>query len=171
MSSTLFYDPVERVVTTLHPNQTWEKVVFDPWQQQTFDVNDTVMFDPKTDADVGEFLTRLPDADYLPTWYQQRIGGALGTEEKSAAEKAAKHANTPTVAHFDTLGRTFLTIADNGKDASGNDQNYATRVELDIEGNQRSVIDAKDRIVMRYDYDLLGIAFIKPVWKRDSAGC
>jgi len=156
VSSTLFYDPVERVVATLHPNQTWEKVVFDPWQQQTYDVNDTVMFDPKTDADVGEFLTRLPDADYLPTWYQQRIGGALGTEEKSAAEKAAKHADTPTIAHFDTLGRTFLTIADNGKDASGNDQNYATRVELDIEGNQRSVTDAKDRIVMRYDYDLLG---------------
>ena len=156
VSSTLFYDPVERVVATLHPNQTWEKVVFDPWQQQTFDVNDTVMFDPKTDADVGEFLTRLPDADYLPTWQQQRIGGALGTEEKSAAEKAAKHANTPTVAHFDTLGRTFLTIADNGKDASNNDQKYATRVELDIEGNQRSVMDAKDRIVMRYDYDLLG---------------
>ena len=156
VSSTLFYDPVERVVATLHPNQTWEKVVFDPWQQQTYDVNDTVTFAPKTDADVGEFLTRLPDADYLPTWYQQRIGGALGAEEKSAAEKAAKHANTPTIAHFDTLGRTFLTIADNGKDASGNDQNYATRVELDIEGNQRSVTDAKDRIVMRYDYDLLG---------------
>ena len=27
---------------------------------------------------------------------------------------------------------------------------------LDIEGNQREVIDAKDRIVMRYDYDMLG---------------
>jgi hypothetical protein len=29
-------------------------------------------------------------------------------------------------------------------------------VVLDIEGNQRAVIDAKDRVVMRYDYDLLG---------------
>ena len=27
---------------------------------------------------------------------------------------------------------------------------------LDIEGNQREVIDALDRIVMRYDYDMLG---------------
>jgi len=150
VSSTLFYDPVERVVVTLHPNQTWEKVVFDPWRQETFDVNDTVTFDPKTDVDVGEFLTRLPDADYLPTWYQQRIGG-LGTEDKSAAEKAASHANTPTIAHFDTLGRPFLTIADNGAEGK-----YETRVELDIEGNQRSVTDAKGRIVMRYDYDLLG---------------
>jgi RHS repeat-associated protein len=151
VSSTLFYDPVERVVATLHPNHTWEKVVFDPWQQQTYDVNDTVTFDPKTDADVGGFLTRLPDSDYLPTWYQQRITGALGAEEKSAAVKAANHANTPTIAHFDTLGRTFLTIADNG--AAGK---YETRVELDIEGNQRSVTDALGRKVMTYNYDLLG---------------
>ncbi|MBV8883134.1 MAG: hypothetical protein JO235_03930 [Chroococcidiopsidaceae cyanobacterium CP_BM_RX_35] len=151
VSSTLFYDPVERVVATLHPNHTWEKVVFDPWQQQTFDVNDTVTFDPKTDPDASEFLIQLPDSDYLPTWYQQRINGGLGAEEQSAAVKAATHAKTPTVAHFDTLGRAFLTIADNG--ATGK---YETRVELDIEGNQRSVTDALGRKVMTYDYDLLG---------------
>jgi RHS repeat-associated protein len=156
VSSTLFYDPVERVVATLHPNHTYEKVVFDPWQQKTYDVNDTVTFDPKTDPGVSAFFTKLPDADYLLTWYQQRLNGTLGADEKGAAQKAAKHADTPTVAHFDTLGRTFLTIADNGKDANGNDQHYRTRVELDLEGNQRAVIDAKDRIVMRYDYDLLG---------------
>ena len=61
------------------------------------------------------------------------------------------HANTPTIAHFDALGRPFLTIADNG--AQGK---YETRVDLDIEGNQRSVTDALGRIVMRYDYDMLG---------------
>ena len=155
VSSTLFHDPVERVVATLHPNHTFEKVVFDPWQQITFDVNDTVTFDPKTDLDVGEFFSRLPDGDYLKTWYQQRINGAKGQEEKAAAEKAAKHADTPTIAHFDSLGRPFLAIADNGKDASGNDQKYRTRTVLDIEGNQREVIDALDRIVMRYDYDIL----------------
>jgi hypothetical protein len=58
----------------------------------------------------------------------------------------------PTVAHLDSLGRTFLTIADNG-DAG----NYETRVELDIEGNQRSVMDARGRTVMTYDYDLLSV--------------
>src|SRR5262249_3824274 len=42
-SPILFYDPVERVVATLHPNRTWEKVVFDPWRQETWDVNDTVL--------------------------------------------------------------------------------------------------------------------------------
>jgi Insecticide toxin TcdB middle/C-terminal region/Insecticide toxin TcdB middle/N-terminal region len=156
VSSTLFYDPVERVVATLHPNNTFEKVIFDPWQQTTFDVNDTVTFDPRSDPDAGEFFSRLPDADYLPTWFQQRINGAAGPEEKAAAEKAARHANTPTVTQLDTLGRTFLAIADNGKDAKGNDRKYPTRTVLDIEGNQREVVDAIGRVVIRYDYDMLG---------------
>jgi RHS repeat-associated protein len=156
VSSTLFYDAVTRVVATLHPNNTFEKVVFDPWVQTTYDVNDTVTFNPKTDPDVGEFFSKLPDADYLPTWYQQRFNGGKGPEEQDAAGKAAKHADTPTVAHFDTLGRAFLTIADNGKDASGNDQKYVTRTVLDIEGYQHEVIDALGRIVMRYNYDMLG---------------
>ena len=150
VSSTLFYDPVERVVATLHPNNTFEKVVFDPWQQTSYDVNDTVTFDPKTDPDVGEFFSKLPDTNYLPTWYAQRNTGALGPDEQDAATKAAAHANTPAIAHFDTLGRPFLTIADNGAG-----QQYQTRTVLDIEGNQREVTDALGRIVMRYDYDVL----------------
>jgi RHS repeat-associated protein len=156
VSSTLFYDPVERVVATLHPNNTFAKVVFDPWQQTSFDVNDTVTFDPKADPDVGAFCGRLPDADYLPTWYQQRINGGLGADEQAAAQKAAAHADTPALVHFDTLGRPFLAIADNGKDANGNEQQYATRTVLDIEGYQREVIDALGRVVMRYDYDMPG---------------
>src|SRR5439155_6449993 len=42
VSPILFYDPVERVIATLHPNHTYEKVVFDPWRQTSYDVNDTV---------------------------------------------------------------------------------------------------------------------------------
>ena len=152
VSSTLFYDPVGRVVATLHPNHTYEKVVFDPWRQATWDVNDTVLqTDPKADADVGDFFRRLPNAEYLPTWYSQRLGGMLGPNEQAAAQQTVAHAGTPTVAYFDTLGRPFLTIADNGTAGK-----YASRVELDIEGNQRAVIDAKDRTVMTYDYDMLG---------------
>ena len=33
---------------------------------------------------------------------------------------------------------------------------YPTRTLLDVEGNQRAVIDALERVVMRYDYDMLG---------------
>ena len=157
VSPILFYDPLERVVATLHPNHTYEKVVFDPWRQETWDVNDTVLqADPKDDPDVGDFFRRLAEDDYLPTWHQSRINGELGEAEKQAAAKAAKHANTPTVAHFDTPGRTFLTVADNGLDQNGTEQKYLTCVDLDIEGNQRKVIDALGRTVMTYDYDMLG---------------
>src|SRR6185437_8623561 len=41
VSPVLFYDPAERVIATLHPNHSFEKVVFDAWQQTTYDVNDT----------------------------------------------------------------------------------------------------------------------------------
>jgi RHS repeat-associated protein len=187
VSPVLFYDPAERVVATLHPNHTWEKVVFDPWQQATWDVNDTVVkrdlatgtsttFDPKTDADIGGFFSRLPDADYLPTWHALRTDLAHAAEailrwpdprtraaEKIAAEGAAVHAATPNVAHADSLGRSFLSVAHNrfkrGDSPPANppdEEFHQTRVVFDIEGNQREVIDANDRVVMRYDYDMLG---------------
>jgi len=158
VSSTLFYDPVERVVATLHPNHTYEKVVFDHWHQETWDVNDTVLqADPKNDSNVGDFFRRLPDSEYLQSWHSERKGGALGPAEQSAANKAAVHANTPTLAFFDTLGRTFLTIAHNRFQRNGNvlEEKLRTLIVLDIEGNQREVIDAKERVVMRYEYDML----------------
>lgn len=164
VSPILCYDPVERVVATLHPNHTWEKVVFDPWRQETWDVNDTVSIaDPTSGPDVGDFFKRLPGTDYLPTWLAQRQNGSLGLQEQDAANKAVIHANTPAVVHFDTLGRQFLTIAHNRftrSDASPasppTEEFYSTRIVLDIEGNQREVRDARDRVVMRYDYDMLG---------------
>ena len=127
VSPVLFYDPVERVVATLHPNHTWEKVVFDPWRQETWDVNDTVLVaDPETDPDVGDFFSRLPNADYLPTWHALRTDPAHAaafaarypdptdrTNETRGREKTRVHAATPTVAHADSLGRTFLTVAHN----------------------------------------------------------
>jgi RHS repeat-associated protein len=149
VSPILFYDPVERVVATLNPEKTYGKVVFDPWRQTSWDANDTVTSDPGSDPDVGAYFRRLPDSDYLPTWYRERIGGGMGPAEAVAAEKAARHANTPAVACFDTLGRIFLGI-----DANGGDRKYRTRTVLDIEGNRRAVVDALDRVVIRCDLDM-----------------
>ena len=164
VSPTLFYDPATRVVATLHPNQTYEKVRFDPWWQQSWDVNDTVTRDPASDPDVAASFNRLHPSEYTPGWFALRTDPANATlaalrwpdprqriAESDAANKAAAHANTPGTAHLDALGRTFLTIADNGSNGK-----FATRVNLDLEGNQRSVIDALDRKVMVYDYDMLG---------------
>jgi RHS repeat-associated protein len=138
--------------------------VFDPWHQAIWDVNDTVLVpDPKSDPDVGDFFRRLPDADYLPTWYAQRQNGAIGTQEQEAAKKAAIHADTPTIAHADSLGRSFLTIAHNRfkySDTAPTDlpitEFHREQIVFDIEGNHRKAIDAKNRAVMQYDYDMLG---------------
>ncbi|MCP3877192.1 MAG: toxin, partial [Sulfitobacter sp.] len=164
VSPALFYDPLSRVVATLLPDHTWEKVVFGPWRQDTWDVSDTVLIAaPHADQDVGAFFDRLPNADYLPTWYDQRQGGALGPEEQTAARKAEVHAETPRLAHADSLGRTILTVAHNRFKYSNTpaadpptEKFYETHVVFDIEGNQRAVIDAKNRVVVRYDYDMLG---------------
>jgi RHS repeat-associated protein len=152
VSPILCYDPVGRVVATIHPNQTYDKVVFDPWHQVTWDVNDTVLIaDPTTDPDVGDFFTRLPLSDYSPTWYTQRATGGLGAIEQAGAAKAKICAATPSTAYFDPLGRTFLTIANNGPGAL-----YSTHLSLDISGQQRSVTDANGCEAMLYDYDMLG---------------
>jgi RHS repeat-associated protein len=161
VSPVLFYDPVGRVVATLHPNHTYEKVVFDPWQQTTYDVNDTCAprsaqtGDPRTDPDVrgyvaGYFagLPATPPAPVWRTWRELRAGGGLGPDEQVAAERAAAHADTPTTVHLDTLGRPFLTVARNrvtcaGHDLDGTEDAVLTRVELDVEGNRLAVVDER----------------------------
>ena len=158
VSATVFYDPLERIVATLRPDHAWSKVVFNAWQQETWDFNDTVLIvDPSADEDVGVFFQRLPDEEYLPTWHAQRSGGLLGENEKDAALKTAVHAATPATAYADSLGRTFLTTLKNRfeRNAVMVEQSHIMRVVLDLEGCLREVIDAEDRVVMRYEYDML----------------
>ncbi|HEY5723852.1 MAG TPA: SpvB/TcaC N-terminal domain-containing protein [Allosphingosinicella sp.] len=174
VSPILFYDPLGRAVATLHPDHSYDKMVFGPWCQINWDRNDTMLGLPRTDPDIAGFVgghfTAL-DSVAGPSWQSwlaQRQGGALGQWEEKASEKAEAHAGTPMRAYFDTLGRTFLTIEDNGPDpADPNEPKahllYATRVERDIEGNKRAVRDAvvqgsdlEGRIAMLYAYDMLG---------------
>lgn len=136
----LRYDPLGRLIRTDSPNGTFSKVEFDPWQQTTWDENDTVR---------------------ESRWYVERGSPDPAAREPSDPEQraawlAAKHAGTPAIAHLDSLGRTFMTVADNGLAAGGTPQEYETRIELDIEGNQRSVTDARGNRVMVYAYDMLG---------------
>ena len=159
VSPTLFYDPVGRVIATLRPEHTYEKVVFDPWQQTTWDVNDTVLErDPADDPAVGGFFRRLDPDDYLPTWYEQRRNGALGEKAKEAAEKATVHARTPKTVNLDALGRPFLTVDLNRfkHEDELTEQHIESRLELDIEGQELFVTDALGRHVISYAYDLVG---------------
>ncbi len=149
VSPIVCYDPAGRPVAIIHPDHSYEKVVFDPWSQAGWDCNDTVgITDPSLDTDVGGIIARLPAADYMPTWYTQQVGGTA--LQQAAAAKTAVHADTPSLAYFDTLGRTFLSIVDNG--AAGT---YSTRNQLDIKGNIVTITDALGREAINYVYDML----------------
>ncbi len=159
VSSIRFYDPLGRVVSTLHPNHTWEKVTWDPWRKDAWDTGDTVLVaDPATDPDVGDYFRRLPEAAYLPTWHARRQAGTMGAPEQGAAAKAAVYAGTPTAAWVDPLGRPIVVVGHNRflRGGAQVEEHYPTRVYLDIEGYPRRVEDARGRAVMRTDYDLLG---------------
>lgn len=124
----LFYDPVGRLVRTDFPDGTNTKVVFDAWTQESWDQNDTVAGTP---------------------WLARKQAGTAA--EQRAATLALAHAGTPAIAKLDSVGRTFLTIADNG--LAGR---YQTRAALDIEGNTRAVTDARGIPTVTQVPDMLG---------------
>jgi RHS repeat-associated protein len=162
VSPTLFYDPIDRVVAVLHPDRTYEKIVHSAWKRITHDRNDLVAprgaetGNPLTDPDIGPLVEG--HAEGWISWFDQRSGDALGVDEGDAARQAAIHANTPTTAHLDPLGRPFLTVAmnrfvDEGAEVESVE---ATRVTWDVEGNQLLVHDALGRLAMRTEHDMLG---------------
>lgn len=158
VSSTLFYDPLQRVVATLSPDHTWGKTRFDPWYQDAWDQNDTVLTNPANDNDVSAYFRRLPEPDYLPTWFEARSQGGLGVEEKHAATKAAVHANTPKRSFFNPLGRSIVTLSHNTVQRTGGsrtEEYYTSRTSLDISGNVRSFIDNLGRVVETSCYNML----------------
>ena len=137
----IHYDPLDRVVRTDLPNGTFSKVVFDAWKQENWDPNDNVL-------------------DIECKWYRDRTGTGSVTDaaERNAATLAAKHANTPSVTHLDSLGRAFLVEADNGPDPANPSAKliYRTRTELDIEGNQLGITDALGVRTIDQKFDVLG---------------
>jgi RHS repeat-associated protein len=179
VSTTVFYDPLGRVVCTISPAPRaaqdqrcymYEKVQFTPWQQDSWDSNDTVLLRPQEDPDtagyVGDFVRDIDQyGGGFATWYDLRIpdrarppAAGRRTPEQDTALKTAKHAGTYTTNHADSLGRTFLTVRRNRSD--GHDDLVATKVELDILGNQKAVIDPRMNRVLESVFDMGGRAFV-----------
>jgi RHS repeat-associated protein len=129
----IHYDALDRVVRTELPNQTESRVAFDVWTQTTSDPNDTVI---GTD------------------WWSQR-GSPQPTDaepsnpETRAAWLATRHASTPTVTHFDALGRPFLVVEQNRtwddsvSPPTFTDEFLPTRTVLDVEGNALQILDPR----------------------------
>ena len=131
----LYYDALDRLIKTSFPDGTFSRVVFDSWHLQSFDQNDTVL-----------------DS----TWYQDRITGQMGPEKQEAAQKTESHYHTPSTIILDSLARPILSFEHNGVDANTKEKLYATLIELDIEGNAKTITDARGNNLMQYKYDMLG---------------
>ena len=105
VSPVLFYDPAERVIATLHPNHTYEKVVFDPWQQTTYDVNDTCAPRNATDRRPA-YRPRHPGlrgrvlqdaarnlADLARAAHRRRTGSSTSNDGRPTGRRARRHAH------------------------------------------------------------------------------
>ena len=96
VASTLFLDPLGRVVATHNPDETYRKLIYTPWRTETWDANDTVLLDPRTDPDLAHFATsffQAYDADFANrngappwTWYAEHsAAGAPAPQQRAAA--------------------------------------------------------------------------------------
>ena len=124
----LYYDPIGRNIRTLFPNGTFAKVEFTPWWQKVFDANDTVK-QSQWYADRGS-----PDPTAEPE--------PLNDPERRVAWLAAKHADTPGVIHFDSLGRPVYAVSD-----YGGGKTAAVRSESDLTGRYSKMFDQQQREV------------------------
>ncbi|MFQ6538811.1 MULTISPECIES: SpvB/TcaC N-terminal domain-containing protein [Aphanothece] len=137
----LYYDPVGRNIRTLFPNGTFAKVEFTPWWQKVFDANDTVK-QSQWYADRG-----CPDPTAQPE--------PLNVPERRAAWLAAKHADTPGLIHFDSLGRPVYAVSD-----YGGGKTAAVRSESDLTGRFSKMFDQAQREVASGFVGMAGTAIV-----------
>ena len=120
----------------------------------------------RSDADIGDFFARTARRSQLPADLVRAAHrpSARTIRSRTAAGKAAVTPTRRPWPTLDSLGRTFLTVAHNRFERGRRHRRgeVSDPRRLDIEGNQREVRDAiaqngdRGRIVMRYDYDMLG---------------
>ncbi len=151
VSSVLFYDPIDRVICTLHPNGIYEKVVFDAWHQKSYDVNDTILStDPKSDIDIGSYVKEFDEP--FDSWLTRNENGS--DKERKAAYQTKKHSDTPSINFLDTLGRTFRMEQLNSIDGIVKTP-FTTRYKLDIQGNEMAVTDPRNVTCFQHAFDLM----------------
>lgn len=138
VSPLIYLDPLGRNYRTDLPDGSFTKTEWTAWQQLVWDNNDTVL-----------------DSQ----WYADRINGDMGPEEQDAAEKAAAHANTPTLILTDTLARGFYTrqyLTDYNPQPSPLTPEYIDSYEiLDIDSDRLAVIDGRGLQPLTYRYNMI----------------
>lgn len=131
---TQYYDPRGRVIHTINPDGSEQRVIFGipkalsapepfaptPWERYAYDANDNAS---RTHAGDPELST------------------------------VTHHHDTPTSEIRDALGRTIGTVTRNRTSSSALEQ-YVTQSRYDIRDNVIAIIDALGRSAFTYAYDL-----------------
>ncbi|MEX2961168.1 SpvB/TcaC N-terminal domain-containing protein [Microbulbifer sp. TYP-18] len=133
--TTTFYDPIGRALRAVAADGTLSRTEYGAWRTRTFDANDTVL---------------------ESEWYQERgQPDPAGTEpadpDARAAFLAARHAETPTVRHFDSHGGAAMLRADLG---GGTTADVVT--EADITHRVTRIRDQLDRVTVEAELGLGG---------------
>jgi RHS repeat-associated protein len=150
VSSVMFYDGVGRVVFTMHPDNTWTKSVFKPWQADSWDTNDTVQTDPRADADIAVYFLRLIGTGSWTSWHDLRIAGTYGLTAEAqaaqldAAKKTEAHGGTFTSSYTNSAGQACLTVLNNG------DALFYQRTVNSLEGKPLVLFDALERKAQQF---------------------
>jgi RHS repeat-associated protein len=137
VSDVVRYDPLGRPQQVDHPDGTFVRVDIASWRVVSHDSVDTV----KDSAWYSERGSPDPDGDE-PAQLETR-----------SAWIAARNAETPSVAHFDVLGRVTASESSPGSGAV-----RLTRMESDLTGLRSLVFDTRGRVVVTVRSDLLGYA-------------
>ncbi|KAL7931743.1 hypothetical protein V8C35DRAFT_329398 [Trichoderma chlorosporum] len=115
-----------------------------------YDEADTVLTsDASQDEDVGPYFRSIDRDLYFPSWYDSRhAAGSDATVFEESGACAIFH-NTPSVEHFDPLGRSICTISDtNGLGAT-------TGISYSCLGHETCLYDSLGRTVEIITQDLL----------------
>ncbi|HVI47983.1 MAG TPA: SpvB/TcaC N-terminal domain-containing protein [Chitinophaga sp.] len=131
-----YYDAVGRISHTNNPNGTFVKAVYAGWTASGYDANDTVK-DSRWYIDRG---SPDPVTDPEPA-----------DPERRAAWLAAKHYNTPTVVHADSMGRSFYSVSD-----FGGGKTTAVYNETAPDDSWIKLYDQLDRCVAETHVNILG---------------
>lgn len=129
VSSVIRYDATGRPVRTDHPDGTWSRVEIGPWELSQWDTSDTVA-----------------DSD----WATQRAGLPASDPRHRAGQLSLAYAGTPLRMVNDALGRTFLTVADNGPAGT-----IEHRVGFNGRNDAVTSTDGRGNEAMRVDWGML----------------
>lgn len=134
VTSVVYYDAVGRPVRTEQPDGSYSRAEFSPWYVTSWDANDTVL-------EPGN------------PWYAERIALPASDPRRQAAERAARHAATPSTVFVDSLGREVVSVAHNrwrDPDGAEHDTRVVTFTKLDAEGKPLWIRDDRGNLVMQY---------------------